>query len=209
MDKGFGRKIEMKRILSIFLLEIFEWVQSILSWVPGRVGYKLRYYIYRLFFSRCGEKVCFLSGCSIVGFKNIKMGNNICIGDRCQLRASGTGEESIELGDNINFNSNVMINADCGGKIKIGSNVIIGPNVVIRASNHKYLLKDTLIRKQGHRPGQIIIGDDVWIGANSVILPNAQIKNGAVIAAGSVVAKSVEEYTVMGGGVAKPIGVRK
>lgn len=101
-----------------------------------------------------------------------------------------------------------MINADCGGRICIGSNILIGPNVVLRASNHIYKNRDVLIRHQGHESGIIEISDDVWIGANVTVLPNVRIHKGAVVAAGAVVTKDVEEYTIVGGIPAKEISKR-
>lgn len=92
--------------------------------------------------------------------------------------------------------------------IYIGRNVLIGPNVVFRASNHAFKRRDTIIRQQGHKPGRIIVGDDVWIGANAVILPNVDVGMGAVIGAGSVVNKEVASYTIVGGVPAKQIGTR-
>ena len=53
--------------------------------------------------------------------------------------------------------------------------------------------------------GEIIINDDVWIGSNAVILPNCTIGKGAIIAAGAVVTKNVDSYTVVGGVPAKLI----
>ena len=101
-----------------------------------------------------------------------------------------------------------MINADIGGEIRIGKNVLIGPNVVFRASNHVFKRRDTIIRKQGHNSGRIIVGDDVWIGANAIILANIEVEMGSVIGAGSVVNRDVRSYTIVGGVPAKPIGKR-
>lgn len=84
---------------------------------------------------------------------------------------------------------------------------MIGPNVVIRAADHG-LSKDILIRKQQHIGGIIIIEDDVWIGSNAVILKDVKLGKGCVIAAGAVVTKDVEPYTIVGGVPAKKIAER-
>ena len=124
----------------------------------------------------------------------------------CKIYASETS--SIEIGSNISFNSNVMINARGIGKIVIGNNVLIGPNVVIRSNNHDYQDIKVPIIKQGMTKGQIIIKDDVWISSNCVILPNCIIGKGAIVAAGAVVTKDVEPYAIVGGVPAKIIGMR-
>ncbi|MBN1431653.1 MAG: acyltransferase [Methanomicrobiaceae archaeon] len=101
-----------------------------------------------------------------------------------------------------------MLNADCGGSIIIGNNVLIGPNVVVRSADHNFSSADTLIQKQGHTGGRITIEDDVWIGANAVILKGVTIKTGAVVGAGAVVTKDVDEYVIAGGVPAKKISSR-
>ncbi len=149
-------------------------------------------------------------GCTIRGEKNISVGNGVGFGLFCMLYAGiDKGPENIEIGDNSSFNSNVMINADIKGEIVIGKNVMVGPNVVFRASSHNYEKKNILIMSQGHQPGRIIVGDDVWLGANAVILQNVQIGTGAVIGAGSVVTKDVSAFSVVAGVPAKKIGNRQ
>lgn len=112
------------------------------------------------------------------------------------------------VGDNCALNSNVMINADIGGTILIGDWVIIAPNVVIRASGHIFSDPDRPIRLQGHKPGKIIIEDDVWIGANAVILQDIKLGHGAIVGAGAVVTHDVEPYQIVAGVPAKVIGSR-
>ena len=106
------------------------------------------------------------------------------------------------------MNFNVMINADCGGYIEIRDNVLLGPNVVIRASNHAYSRTDIPIKQQGHIAGRIILHEDVWLGANVVILPNVEIGKGSIVAAGSVVTKNVGDYSIVGGVPAELIEMR-
>jgi galactoside O-acetyltransferase len=115
----------------------------------------------------------------------------------------------IKVGNRVNVNTNVRIDAAEKGEIIIGNDVLIGPNVVIRASNHVYDRLDIPIREQGHSGGRIVIEDDVWIGANAVITPNVTIGKGAVVAAGAVVVHNVDPYDIVGGVPAKTIANRK
>ena len=57
--------------------------------------------------------------------------------------------------------------------------------------------------------GKTIIEDDVWIGARSIILPGRKIGEGSIVAAGSVVTKDVEPFSIVGGNPAKLIKFRK
>ncbi len=122
-------------------------------------------------------------------------------------------EVIIESPQNISIGNNVQINARCwisgGGNLTIGSNVLIGPHVVIHTANHSFMNKHELIRNQGHSLKKIIIEDDVWIGANSTILPGVRLSKGCIIGAGSVVTKNTEPYGVYVGVPAKKIKERK
>ena len=104
---------------------------------------------------------------------------------------------NIRLGENVFINRGAYIVAP--EKIAIGNHVLIGPYVVINSGNHRYQDASRRIRDQGHKLAPITIEDDVWIGAQAVILPGVTIGRGAVIAAGAVVSKSVEAYQIVAG----------
>jgi acetyltransferase-like isoleucine patch superfamily enzyme len=110
---------------------------------------------------------------------------------------------NISIGDNVYFNRDTFITAR--DAVEIGNNVLIGPNVVINTGNHTFSDPKMPIVKQGHTSERIVIGDDVWVGANAIILKGVSIGEGSVIAAGAVVTKSVEPYTVVAGVPAKKI----
>jgi len=113
---------------------------------------------------------------------------------------------SIKIGDNTEINNFTKL--DARGEIIIGNNVLIGPRVDIITYMHKYQDRDKLIKEQGDVVKDIIIEDDVWIGAGSIILAGVKIRKGAVIGAGSVVTKDVDEYSVVVGVPAKKIKER-
>jgi galactoside O-acetyltransferase len=198
----------MKNILKTLGSEWLIWSRALLNSIPGRIGNKIRYCLYRPFFAACGTHVVIVQGCDFCDFRNIAVGHNVSFGPQTRLYAQGHQGESITIGNHVSFNTNVMINANCGGKVSIGNNVLVGPNVVMRASGHHFDRRDIPIREQGHTSGSIQIEDDVWIGANVVILPDTVIRRGAVIAAGAVVTKGIESYTIAGGIPAKPIRMR-
>ena len=96
-----------------------------------------------------------------------------------------------------------------GGGVEIGKYVQVGPNTVIHSANHNFDDIDLPICKQGHTPKKVKIEDDVWIAAGCIILPGVTIGKGAVIAAGAVVTKDVEPYSVVAGAPAKKIKDRR
>lgn len=188
---------------------IFEyWIADILNVMPGNFGNKLRYLFYRSKFETCGINISISQGFHFHGSNTVSIGSRVGFGLNNQIYASGTGNERIEIGNNFCSNSNVMINADIGGRIRIGNDVIIGPNVVIRASNHRFQDRTIAIKNQGSDSGTICIEDDVWIGANVVILPNVVVGKGSIIGAGAVVTKNVDPYSIYAGVPAKKIADR-
>lgn len=116
--------------------------------------------------------------------------------------------QGISIGDNVFLGTDNFFQG--AGGITIGNDVQLGPGVKIWSMNHKYQDIDILIRSQGYDLKAVHIGDDVWIGANVIILPGAKIGNGCVIAAGSVVTdKTIPEYTVVAGNPCRKIGTRE
>ncbi len=87
--------------------------------------------------------------------------------------------------------------------IKIGADVSIGPEATILTLGH-----DPQSPTFENRGGDVVIGDRVWIGYRAIVMPGVTIGEGAVVAAGAVVTKDVEPFTIVGGVPAKPIGKR-
>ena len=91
------------------------------------------------------------------------------------------------------------------GPVTIGSHVNLAQGITVTALNHNFEDKNMCIDEQGVSTKPVVIGDDVWIGANAVILPGVTIGKHAVVAAGAVVTTDVPENTVVGGVPAKVI----
>lgn len=116
---------------------------------------------------------------------------------------------SINIGDGTYIGEYNNIRA-AGGIIRIGNNCLISQHVTMVTSNHG-IVKKELISKQPWTTANnfVTIEDDVWVGANSVILPGIIVHRGAVIAAGSIVTKDVPEYAIVAGNPAKVIKYRE
>lgn len=96
----------------------------------------------------------------------------------------------MKIGDQTSFALMVMLDVMFPEKISVGRNTVIGYNTTILA--HEYLIKE-------YRLGEVIIGDEVMIGANSTILPGVIIGDGAIVSAGTLVHKDVPAGTFVGG----------
>ena len=101
------------------------------------------------------------------------------------------------------------MNGSVHGPLRIGENVMMGPDVTILSQTHNIERTDIPMGKQGMREAEVSIGNDVWIGMRSIIMPGVKIGDGAVIGAGAVVTKDVPDYAIVGGVPARIIKYRK
>ena len=112
-------------------------------------------------------------------------GHGVIIGSGSFFAADSTG--ALVVGDRVSFNTNVHVNASVSGTIRFGDNCLVGPNVVLRSADHRFDRTDIPIREQRHRCDDIVIEDNVCLGANVTIVGGVRIGRGVVVAARAVV----------------------
>ena len=161
-----------------------EWIGSLLRPIPSLLGFGLRFAFYRLLFAR------------LAGFGYISRGVHF-------IHSYG-----------IRFGRNYHINTGCTfdgrGGLTVGDNVLIGPNVVVVSSQHRWDGgTGTPMIQQGHTSAPIVVEDDCWIGANSVVTPGVTLGTGTVVGAGPVVTSSTEPWAIVAGSPARQIGSRR
>jgi galactoside O-acetyltransferase len=154
-------------------------------------------------FRKCGRGLQLTYDTAVRGYGNIVIGDDFVSMGRLHMYAE---RGYLEIGNNSDVNTNVQLGAS-DGKLIIGNHVMIASNVVIRAANHG-IDRASPMKSQPPTYGEIIIEDDVWIGANAVITADVRIARGTVVAAGAVVTKSTEPYSIVGGVPARKIGER-
>lgn len=119
--------------------------------------------------------------------------------------------ENIEVGDDVSLGRGAVLMAT-ESKIRIGNKVMFGPNVTVVAGNHntsqvgRFMYDITEKRPEDDQ--DVLIEDDVWVGCGVIILKGVRIGRGSVIAAGALINRDVQPYTIVGGVPAKIIGVR-
>ena len=138
----------------------------------------IRSFLVRNYLKKCGKNIRVKKGAEIS--PNSILGNNTELGTRCLIQ------------------SNVII----------GNDVIMGPDIKIYSRNHNYDSIDKPIRKQGKKYYNTSVANDVWIGANVLIMAGVKVGNHVIIAAGSVVTKDLPDYSIVGGVPAKVIKYR-
>lgn len=177
----------MRRIVSRVIVgplrairrEVAEWYRAFLSSLPGEIGCSLRNLLYG-YHAKSGVRV--LSHVIVYHANGLYIGANSGIAVGCHFNAAGL--------------------------IHIGKDVRIGPGAVVWSTNHRYSDSTIPVWRQGYENNQVTIEDDVWIGARAIVLPGVTLARGCIVAAGAVVTKSTEPFTVVPGVPARPIGKR-
>lgn len=133
------------------------------------------------------------------GYRLKNVSKSFYIGGKCNI------SKDFRAGDFSYLGPNCLI----GPQVKIGKYTMIANNVSVIGNDHVYTNPDTPIIFSG-RPEilETLIGDDVWIGAFSIVMAGISIGDGAIVGAGSVVTKDVPAYSIFAGVPAKLIKMR-
>lgn len=153
------------------------WTEEFLGWIvrslPGLFGMLIRWCVYRLLFKELSSFCTIYPGVYFTHTYAIRVG--------------------------MAFSPNTGVLIDGRGGVDIGDHVMVGPYSVIVSSNHSHKQLSAPMATLDHVMAPVVIGNDVWIGAHSVITGGTKIGNGAVISAGAVVTQDVEDYQIVGG----------
>lgn len=137
--------------------------------------------------------------------RKVRRGRNCAI----TPNANFANPENIELGARVTLGARVMLWAGPSkGRIVVGDDVLFAPDVVVTASNYRYNDGQPVTR-QAMTEADVVIHDDVWIGAKATILPGTIIGAGAIVAAGAVVRGTVPPMSIVGGVPARTLGQRE
>ncbi|WP_462356028.1 acyltransferase [Phocaeicola coprophilus] len=176
-----------KKLRNYFFLFLYysfaTWLPSSYNPVLGRISNYIRIICCRRIFKFCG-KVSTIDRMAYFG-----TGENIIIGDY-----SGIGANCVIPNNTV-----------------IGKYVLMAPEVHIIANNHNFsdIHRPMCFQGSPDTPFTTIIEDDCWIGVRVIMTPGRHIKKGSIIAAGAVLTKDFEEYSIVGGNPAKLIKKRK
>jgi len=161
------------------------------------------------------NKGCFLSlGVNVQLKRNVEIRchkqSRIHIGDNVKLdrgvRILVTNESKIEIRNGARIGLYTVLNG--GDNIEVGAKSLISGFVYLQTSMHSFKESNTDIQDQGYTHLPIELSADTWLGTHVVIMPGVKVGRGAVVGSNAVVNKNVEEYHVVAGVPAKPIGSR-
>jgi len=137
--------------------------------------------------------------------RKIRIGNDF----RVSPDVNFSNELNITIGDRVSIGSRCFLWAGPDkGLILIGDDVLFGPEVVVTAANYRFN-DGAPVTKQLMEEGDVVIGDDVWIGARAIILPGVTIGDGAIIGAGALVRSDVPPFAIAVGVPARVVGQRE
>jgi acetyltransferase-like isoleucine patch superfamily enzyme len=147
-------------------------------------------------------------GCEVRLGKGVAIGAFSAIIVESDNRTTAPENVTLQIGDRTYIGE--LNNIRAAGTTTIGSDCLISQGVSIIGSNHSSAL-GMLMTEQASRTDKsgVVIGDDVWIGTNSTILPGVTIGSGAIVAAGSVVTSDVAGNTIVAGCPARLLKVRQ
>lgn len=158
-------------------------------------------------FISCGARSRIGRHARLVSPRLISIGSDVLIGEYAWLNAKddrGSGEPTLVIEDGAYLGRFVQINA--WRNVRIGKQVMIGDRAYISDAEHNFRETDRPIKVQGDRfAGEVTLLEGCWIGIGAVVLPGVTIGRNAVVAANSVVTRSVPDRTVVGGVPARPI----
>jgi acetyltransferase-like isoleucine patch superfamily enzyme len=137
---------------------------------------------------------------------NLTIGRKSSVSSFAKIKAS---EGPVRIGERTDIGVGCFIGGYKPG-IEIGNDCLISPNVSIIGVNYRYDRVDQTFREQGvESKGPIRIGNNVWIGVGAVILDNAEIGDGVIVAPNSVVSGKIAPNSIVQGNPAKAVFVRR
>ena len=153
---------------------------------------------------RLGEKCSVLTHAVLRNGKGVEMGNGSSVSSYCNIFPREPGfDGKFIMGQGSNIGDNTII--DTSDDVIIGDQVALGPFDIVYTHDHDYHSDTFAAWKGGVHTGKVIIEDGAWVGARVTLLPGVTIGRRAIVAAGSVVTKSVAAGDIVGGIPAKPL----
>jgi acetyltransferase-like isoleucine patch superfamily enzyme len=206
----------------------YELINLFFSGIPGALGFFLRKLFYPLLFQKTGKGVVFGRNITFRHPHKISIGDNSVIDDYVVLDAKGEANEGIRIGQNAYVGRNTIlsckegsiylddycnISANCSllseTEIRLGK-YLAGECYLVAGGNHSFEdISQPIMFQPSVSKGGIKIEEDVWLAAGVIVLDGITIGRGSVVGAGSIVTRSLPEYSVAFGTPARKMKDRR
>lgn len=204
-----GENISLRSLCVLILKSLLSLWEMCIRYVPGGLGYKLRYWYYKFMLKDLGKNTLIDVGVFFFGTKNISIGEYTWIDAGVRLEAM-LGE--IHIGKRVHIAPYTIIAAR--EPVVIGDYVGVGAGAKIYANSERPFggkrMSGPMIpeEQKAFYSKKITLEKDCCVGTGAVLLPGAHIKHGAVVGANTVVKKVIEPYHVVVGSPPRTIRVR-
>jgi len=162
-----------------------------------------KFFVSIYYYLKYGAKISFSAEVELS--RNIIMGKACTVSSFTKIKTSDGG--ILKMGTRSGFATCCFVSAQRGG-VTIGDNFMCGPNVSIIASNYKYYEKSENMQDLDYDSKGIVIGNNVWIGANCVILDGSFIGDNTIVVANSLINRKYKSNVMLQGSPAKVIMTR-
>jgi acetyltransferase-like isoleucine patch superfamily enzyme len=191
--------------------------------LPGALGLYLRGKLYPLLLGEVGSKVVFGRGITLRHPHKIRLGSHVILDDHCVLDAKGASNDGISIGDEVFIGRNSIIYCKDGdieiqARVNIGANcqmyskrllkigqgtMVAAYNCILSGGQYDYQSEIPFAEQSSYSKGPTVIGEDCWLGAQTVVLDGVSIGDRTVVGAGAVVTKDLPGGVVATGVPAK------
>jgi len=205
-----GKHIPIGYLAILTFKSILAVLEVPIRYIPGGIGYMLRYWYYKLILKKIGKNVLIDVGVFLNGTKNISIGDYTWIDSGCRIEAM-LGE--IKIGKRVHISPYAIIASR--EPVIIHDYVGIGASAKIYANSERPYggkrMSGPMIpeKYKAYYSKKIVLEKDSVLGTGGVLLPGAYIGEGAVVGANTVVKKKVDPYNIVAGSPARIIGKRE
>lgn len=215
--------------LSFFRLCVYECFALLFANLGGALGYVIRKAAAKHLFRAIGPGLILGRGLVVRHPGRISFGANVAIDDCTFIDASGSGEIGVQFRDGVVLSRNCIVLGKTGyivlkervdvgvncvfasvSGITIGASTIIAGNCYIGGGRYYHGQLELPIMDQGsYSRGELVIGENCWIGAGAIILDGVKLGKGVLVGAGAVVTKDTPDFAILAGSPARILRFRR
>lgn len=213
---------------STWFLIKYEFIITLVSWLPGALGLVLRSKLYPMLLGSAGRNVTFGVNVVLRHPKKIHVGDDVVIDDNVVLDAKGHDNKGLFIGNGVFIGRNTILSCKNGdirledhanlgfnceiysaSAVTVGKNVLMAAYVYLVGGTHTFRRTDIPILFQERVSEGIRIGENAWLGAHAVVFDGTQVGKECIVGAGSIINDDIPDWKIAAGVPAKVIKDRR